>query len=266
MQRGSSDLQHHYLPTLTYPFPATTLPKSILEKAQSMTTPVILSKMGYNKNMPKAIVYAPSTHGSLGFKHLHTKQGLQKVLQVLKHLWTRTTLGKLMETTIKAYQIQAGIPSPILEDTAPLPWMPNRWINNLQEFLHSINSSIQEKNPWMIPTLQTHDQHLMQTFLQANITKKDLHTLNNCRLYLQVTTLAKITDHKGIKILKEVLHSGKRIPSLKQIIQSLFQWPTQPNLGQQAWKLWTRTLQTLYTKPSMTTQLKQPMVSIHHRS
>ena len=114
-----------YLPTITYPFPATTLPKSILEKAQSMTTPVILSKMGYNKNMPKAVVYAPSTHGGLGFKHLHTEQGLQKVLQVLKHLRTRTTLGKLMETTIKAYQIQAGIPSPILEDTVPLPWMPN---------------------------------------------------------------------------------------------------------------------------------------------
>jgi len=54
-----------------------------------------------------------------------------------------------------------------------------------------------------------HDQHLMQTFLQANITEKDLRTLNNCRLYLQVTTLAEITDHKGIKILEEVLHSGK---------------------------------------------------------
>ena len=81
----------------------------------------------------------------------------------------------------------------------------------------------------------------------------------HCRLYLQVTTLAKITDHKGIKILEEVLHSGQRIPSLKQISQSLFQWPTQPNPGQSAWKLWTRTLQTLYTKPGMTTQLKQPL-------
>ncbi len=114
-----------YLPTITYPFPATVLPLPIMEKAQLMTTPLILSKMGYNRNMPKAVVYAPSTHGGLGFKHLHTKQGLQKVLQLLKHLQTRTTLGKLLDITIKVYQIQAGTKNHILEDTTPLSWMPN---------------------------------------------------------------------------------------------------------------------------------------------
>jgi len=75
-----------YLPTITYPFPATTLPRKTLEKAQSMTTPLILSKMGYNQHMPKEVVYAPSTHGGIGIKNLCTEQGLAKVLQVLKHL------------------------------------------------------------------------------------------------------------------------------------------------------------------------------------
>jgi len=113
------------------------LPLPILEKAQSMTTLLILSKMGYNKNMPKAVMYAPLSHGSLGLKHLHTEQGIQKVPQVLKHLWTGTTLRKCMDITIKAYQIQAGITSHILEDMEPLPWMSNHWINNLREFLLS---------------------------------------------------------------------------------------------------------------------------------
>jgi len=108
-----------YLPTIIYPFPATTLPLSIMEKAQSTTMLLILSKMGYNKNMPKAVMYAPLSHGSLGLKHLHTEQGIQKVPQVLKHLWTGTTLGKLMDITIKAYQIQAGITNHILKDTEP---------------------------------------------------------------------------------------------------------------------------------------------------
>jgi len=64
--------------------------------------------------MPKAVIYAPSMHGGLGLKHLYTKQGVQKALQVIKHLRTRTTLGKLMQTAIKAYQIQAGLPNSIL--------------------------------------------------------------------------------------------------------------------------------------------------------
>jgi len=62
-----------FLPTITYPFPATTLTIADLDKAQSMTTPTIISHMGYNCNMPKAVIYAPSTHRGLGLKHLHTE-------------------------------------------------------------------------------------------------------------------------------------------------------------------------------------------------
>ncbi len=120
-----------YLPTITYSFPATNMTQATLEKAQSMTTPFILSKIGYNKNMPKAVVYTPTSHGGLGLKLLHTKQGLQKVLQVLKHLRAKTTLSKLITTTIDAYQLQAGIPSHILIDTKPLLWMPDRWVTQL---------------------------------------------------------------------------------------------------------------------------------------
>jgi len=75
-----------FLPTITYPFPATTLSIKDLKQAQSMTTPMIISHMGYNRNMPKAVIYAPSMHGGLGLKHLHTKQGVQKALQFIKHL------------------------------------------------------------------------------------------------------------------------------------------------------------------------------------
>jgi len=142
-----------FLPTITYPLPATTLPESILEQAQSKTTLIILSKMGYNKNMPKAVVYAPITHGRISLKHLHTKQGLQKVLQVLKHLRTCTATGKLIEITLQAYQIQAGLAVSILEDTRTLPWMNNRWITNLRQFLQSIQGTIHLENPWTIPKI-----------------------------------------------------------------------------------------------------------------
>jgi len=71
-----------YLPTITYPFPATSLPSTTLEKVQLMTRPMILSKMGYNKNMPKAVVYAPTTHRGIGMKHLHMGQGLPKYFKL----------------------------------------------------------------------------------------------------------------------------------------------------------------------------------------
>jgi len=61
-----------FLPTIMYPFPATFLSHTILEKAQSLTTPAILSHIGYNCNMPKAVVYTPTSHVSLGLCHLPT--------------------------------------------------------------------------------------------------------------------------------------------------------------------------------------------------
>jgi len=43
----------------------------------------------------------------------------------------------------------------------------------------------------------------MQDFLTAYIPTKDLTILNNCCLYLQVTTLATILDHTGTKLLNK---------------------------------------------------------------
>jgi len=242
-KRSQSCLSHH-LPT-NHNLP-TTLPKSILDKAQSKTTPVILSKMGYNRNMPKAVVYAPSSHGGLGLKHLHTEQGLQKALQVLKHLCTHTATGNLITTTLQAYQIQAGLEQPILEDTRPLPWMNSCWISTLRHFLQTIQGTIHLENPWTIPKIRHQDRHLMEDFLAAPLTTKELRTINNCRLHLQVTALAEISDHTGTTILTKAILQGNTLPSLQKTSTSKFNWPTQPAPGKSAWKLWTKTIQNLY--------------------
>jgi len=92
-----------FLPTITYLFPATTLSLKALNKAQSLITPLILSKIGFNQNMPKEVVYAPTSHNRLGFCHLHSEQGLQKVLQILKHLRTWTSLGKTIKSPSDAF-------------------------------------------------------------------------------------------------------------------------------------------------------------------
>ncbi len=96
----------------------------------------------------------------------------------------------------------------------------------------------------------------MSDFLNANIPQRDLTKLNNCRLYLQVTTLAKITDHTGTKLLETNITTKNQNPDLITESSSQLQWQTQPSPGKTTWKLWTRTLQMLYTKPGMSTQLK----------
>jgi len=45
----------------------------------------------------------------------------------------------------------------------------------------------------------------MHDFFQVNLSLKDLQTLNNCQMYLQVTTLAEIAIHDGAQILPNAL-------------------------------------------------------------
>jgi len=61
------------------------------------------------------------------------------------------------------------------------------------------------ENPWTIPKLHQHDTHIMHNLLQANLSLKDPQTLNNCRMYLQVTTLAEIATHDGTQLLPNAL-------------------------------------------------------------
>jgi len=113
--------------------------------------PLILSKLGYNQNMPKSVVYTPTSHGGLGPCHLHTEQGSQKILQMMKQIRAKTSLGTLIESTIQAYQMQEGLADSILIDTCPLGWIPNCWINSLCNTLHTIKGQLVLNNLWTIP-------------------------------------------------------------------------------------------------------------------
>jgi len=137
--------------------------------------------------------------------------------------------------------------------------MPNWWIYNLWEFLYSIQGTIQVEHPWTIPKLWHHDHHLMQDFLNANTPTKDLSTLNNCQIYLQVTTLAKIIWPHQNQTPWQSYDPTNKTPTLHQASKSNFKWPAQTNPGKRAWNLWTCTIQTIYTKPGLPSQLMHPL-------
>jgi len=60
----------------------------------------------------------------------------------------------------------------------------------------------------------TNDSFLMEDFVKAGYNSTELWTLNNCRLYLQVTTIADISDHMGEHVLPNVVVQGKQTPMI----------------------------------------------------
>jgi len=88
---------------------------------------------------------------------------------------------------------------------------------------------------------------------------KDFKMLNNCQMFLQVTTLAEIANHTRTHLLSVVLKQGNITPTLTSISKSNYKWPMQPNPRSQAWTLWSQALVTVYTKPGLSTTLLSPL-------
>jgi len=86
-----------FLPTLTYPLPATWLPDTFLERVMELSMSTILKKWDYIvSKLPQA------RHlGGFGLSNLTHKQGAQKILILLCHLLhAKIPLSTAMETLI----------------------------------------------------------------------------------------------------------------------------------------------------------------------
>jgi len=121
--------------------------------------------MGYPCTFPQAVVYIPRAKGGLGFCHLSAEQGMQKVLQVLKHICANTTTGTIYTVLINHYQLTAGIADPVLENPILIPWSSAYWVDTLWAYLKHTKGKIILHNLWIPLICRAHDQFIMEAIL-----------------------------------------------------------------------------------------------------
>jgi len=105
--------------------------------------------------------------------------------------------------------------------------MTDHWLSNVQNFLHKIQGKIKLASPWVTDILQQNNTFLMLNFQNAGYNTKELQILNHCRLSLQVTMLAKITNHTGQHLLTKALTNGNNLPMLINVSKANYIWPNQ---------------------------------------
>jgi hypothetical protein len=141
-------------------------------------------------------------------------------------------MTKMLRALIDVIQLEAGIGSPILEDTRPLDYIEWGWIPQIREFLHHINGRIVGVNK-QPETFREGDQFLMDSPILQQKTYKERMLIHRCRLFLQIELISDITSADGKRILNEWKHHSGDKPSA-----SLKKWPLQRNPGKEAWKIW----------------------------
>jgi len=101
----------------------------------------------------------------------------------------------------------------------------------------------------------------MEDFRDQGLLRHQLECLNACQMYLEVTTLAEITDHTRVELLPQILSSPMKLtpPGLTNISSSTIRWPNIHLLTTPCWKLWIKTIRTIYTGSTQGTRLLQPL-------
>jgi len=169
-------------------------------------------------------------------------------------------LGHAMEILICQYQLWVGIQRLILEDTHPCPWIPDCWLSHICQTMNAFHITIRYE-AWTIPAQQNNDVFIMEAIEDLGLTISQMEQINACRMFLKITTLAKITDHTSTSLLPQAFlkHPNQAPLGLQEISTSMLTWPRSHCPTKTSWKLWHTTICNLFTRSQSNMRLTNPL-------
>jgi hypothetical protein len=178
----------HFMLSLGYGTPATTLTKQDCEEIQKAVVNAILQKMGIARSAPRAVIFGTAHFGGLGLTHLAAMQGHARLPYLLGHLRCGDATGSLMQMLLEDNQLDFGRRgNPLAQDynnySALL--INTNWITEVWEHLNTCKAAVEVDGLWQPEANREHDTVIMETFITSGIfTNKELKDINYCRIYL----------------------------------------------------------------------------------
>jgi hypothetical protein len=162
-----------YLPSIKYPLSITPLARIQCDTLDARFLRSLLPRCGYNRNMSRAIRYAPPILGGAGFKQLYLEQGTLLLQEITKFLNSpTTTLGHLLYTTMSWTQAFLGISQCFLTDVhCPIPPVGPSFLLDVRKFLKYIDGRIQLQDPPVPILLRANDRFVMDIALSQHLWK-----------------------------------------------------------------------------------------------
>jgi len=198
------------------------------------------------------MVYGHGKHFGLGILHLYDTQGFLHLTEILKFMSLVNTTGTFLLHSYEALQVEMGLPGKLFYyDFKEWSHVMQCWLSQTWQYA----SKHQIKITTNIPSLAhqcNNNQFLMLKFWQHSYKGSQLEALNKCWLWLQVTTLADITDGQGRELLIPMLTGSNEIA-----LPTRWQWLQQGQPPQKGWILW----QEAITKciPTCSNKLTYPL-------
>ena len=176
-------------PKPEYPLGVTQFSQQQCDNISSSSLRACLSKMGYNPNSPKEVVYGPRKLFGFGMHDLYVEQGIHQLSTLVGHIRQDSEMGRMIRIELQWCQVQAGISSQLLTDmSTSIDYIEICWIMSIRDFLRTYNLRLDFTSA-VLPELQCgQDEFLMDALrTRGQCTATELQYLNACRLFLKVS-------------------------------------------------------------------------------
>jgi hypothetical protein len=261
----------YLLPKLGYSLPALTLSETECHRLQSATLAAFLPKIQLNRHIPRSVVFGSTRFGGLNIRSLYSIQGFGQLTLFTGHIRAYDKTAKLLRISLSYLQLTVGSATNVLmlPATTYHKWTDSVWLTSFWAFMRRTKLLIDIDGHWLPEATREFDVVLMDYFVEEGYSAAALGSLNRCRLYLQVITLADISSADGSYIIPEALQG---IPLSSR--RSRFTWPNQQCPPHSAWELWRSALRSLQPKNKLdsplgrwlTTNLHQQWLWFQHPS
>jgi hypothetical protein len=249
----------NYLSSMTYPLSASYFHETELDSIQAKADRHFYPAMGYSSKFPKAVARASEEVGGVDLHGVYGEQGTISMKQVIQHIRTGSSIADDLRVHLHWAQHLAGVSKPILMHTRTIPHLEETlWLNEMRNFMHKINASINIPDLWNPGTERVHDSHLMDEAMNFTNKQRYLEKINRCRFFLKATTISDITQLNGKVLQKSAWGPTAKEEYHTSASRSTLTWPVQPCPGYGHWMIWRRFLRCQYIKPK-SLQLRQKL-------
>ena len=115
-----------------------------------------------------------------------------KIQTLIQQIRLGRDLGFMMMMALEWTQLHAGTKTLILEETKHVPYVIDPWIQSVHKYMVDNNIKIKVAGIMVKPLQRKGDQYLMEKAIASGLTIQELRDINNCRMFLNVTTLEEI--------------------------------------------------------------------------
>ena len=196
------------------------------------------------KNYPQDAVFGSIDEAGIGMDDLYIHQGAERIGFITEHLQESSLSGELLHTSIELGKIELGVGRNIfqLDYKKFHPLLMDCWIKDVWKFGDEQNILIEDKVIDNMQLQRQGDVFIMEEIIHSqHFTTSQLEKINRCRLHIQATTWADITNGYGTRISTSA-RQGKRDTTRT----SEYNFPVQPQPGVASIRLWRSAIQKCF--------------------